>query len=91
MSEYVPTTDEIRYRVEHDWAPYGDGSFDAWLAAYEAQVRAEALREAADRIDLTMAYRYDDSEYRNAEAAAEIWLRLEADRIAPKGNETWAT
>lgn len=49
MSEYVPTTDEIRYRVEHDWAPYGDGSFDAWLAAHDAQVKAEAWDEGWKR------------------------------------------
>lgn len=28
----IPTADEIRYRVEHDWEPYGDGTFDAWYA-----------------------------------------------------------
>lgn len=50
MAEHTPTTGEIRYRVEHDWEPYGDGSFDRWLAEHDAELRAEVerLREDLD-------------------------------------------
>ena len=44
MAEHTPTTDEIRYRVENDWEPYGDGSFDRWLAQHDAELRAEVER-----------------------------------------------
>lgn len=47
----IPTTGEIRYRVEHGWEPYGDGSFDRWLAQHDAEVKAEALREAAEQLE----------------------------------------
>lgn len=45
MSDLVPTTDEIRYRVEHDWEPYGEGSFDRWLTAHGREVAARAWGE----------------------------------------------
>ena len=80
--EYVPTADEIRYRVEHDWEPYGDGSFDAWLAAHDAQVRAEALREAASTI-LRVAQHGGDGDTSPAETAR--WLLDRADDIARGG------
>ncbi|KAB1645408.1 hypothetical protein F8O06_05050 [Pseudoclavibacter sp. CFCC 14310] len=38
MSEKTPTTDEIRFRIEHDWEPYGAGAFDRWLAKHDAEV-----------------------------------------------------
>lgn len=53
MDEYTPSTDEIRYRVEHDWEPYGDGSFDRWLVAERARVAAET----AEKITLQAAIR----------------------------------
>lgn len=46
-AEHIPTTDEIRYRVEHDWEPYGDGSFDAWLAQVQAEARADERKRVA--------------------------------------------
>lgn len=36
---------------------------------------AASLEHLADNIDLRQAYEYDDAEYRNAESAAEAWLR----------------
>jgi len=39
MTEYTPTTDEIRYAAtEWLWEPE---DFDAWLAAHDAEKRAE--------------------------------------------------
>lgn len=51
MSEYTPTTGEIRYRIERDWEPYGDGSFDRWLAAHDAEVRREEREKVAREIE----------------------------------------
>lgn len=51
MTDYTPTTDEIRNGwIETGWAPDGtlcdkrDGAeFDRWLAAHDAEVAAQAL------------------------------------------------
>ena len=51
MTDYTPTTDEIRNGwIETGWAPDGtlcdkrDGAeFDRWLAAHDAEVAAKAL------------------------------------------------
>lgn len=47
---YTPTTDEVRasYAVDGIGAPsLANGHrFDRWLAAHDAEVRAQALREA---------------------------------------------
>jgi phage terminase Nu1 subunit (DNA packaging protein) len=54
MSEYTPTTDEVRamyvtgtppHRVS---VPQGNAEFDRWLAQHDAEVAARALRQAAD-------------------------------------------
>jgi hypothetical protein len=58
-----------------------------WLAAHVAKAKAEALREAADALDLpgSDASGYYASEavggYREAEQHVETWLRDRADRI----------
>lgn len=58
-----------------------------WLAAHDAKIRAEALREAADALDLpgSDASGYYASEavggYQEAEQHVETWLRVRADRI----------
>ena len=57
---YTPTTDEIRNGwIETGWAPDGtlcdkrDGAeFDRWLAAHDAEVRAQALREREQQMRL---------------------------------------
>ena len=84
---YTPTTDEVR----DEWIESGQGSptvrlhagaaFDRWLAAHDRDVRAQALREAADVLDrqpakakhgLPMMLRAD-------------WLRDRANRIEQGG------
>lgn len=56
----------------------------AALAAVVPAIQAEALREAADRTDLSASYQgwlSGSAEHHNAEGAAETWLRAEANRI----------
>ena len=84
---YTPTTDDVR----DEWIESGQGSptvrlhagaaFDRWLAAHDRDVRAQALREAADVLDrqpakakhgLPMMLRAD-------------WLRDRANRIEQGG------
>ena len=55
MSEYVPTTEQVRGAYARaGFLPVSDGernerraAFDRWLAAHDREVKAEALREAA--------------------------------------------
>lgn len=42
VSDYTPSTAEIRFRVDHGWEPYGDGSFDRWLADHDTEVARKA-------------------------------------------------
>lgn len=55
MSEYTPTTDEVReayrrwkYRFDSE---KGGPEFDRWLATHDAEVAARALEEAADAFE----------------------------------------
>jgi len=44
MTEYTPTTEDIRYRLEHrQSAPLEEGAFDRWLTADRKAQRAEAV------------------------------------------------
>lgn len=56
MSDYTPTTDEVRamyvtgtppHRVT---VPQGNAEFDAWLAQHDAEVRTAALNAAAEAV-----------------------------------------
>lgn len=49
--------------------------------ADEAEVKAEALREAADAIDVNLGRGYTGADDHNATAAAAVWLRTRADQI----------
>ena len=76
MSEpYTPTTGEIREFIEaadRVASSYARGSaveaFDRWLAERDRQVQAEALRAAADRMNVSTMDPWE-------------WLRDAADRI----------
>lgn len=52
MSEYTPSTAQVRRSYDGQWdvsSPHGADAaaeFDRWLAAHDAKVRAEALRDA---------------------------------------------
>ena len=48
---YKPTTEEVRSMYG---GPRYEPEFDRWLADHDAEVRAQALREAADKIHVSM-------------------------------------
>lgn len=55
MTNYTPTTEEIRRHwgiaVPHDRRDARLADFDRWLAGHEAEVKAEALEDAARAFD----------------------------------------
>ena len=77
---YTPTTDDVR----DEWIESGQGSptvrlhagaaFDRWLAAHDAEVAAQALREAASAPIPRAALNTRNNGLRQ-------WLRDRADRI----------
>lgn len=86
--ENTPSTEDVR-----NWFAYGSGprhtwdesrqDFDRWLAAHDAQVRAEALRDAADAMDNTD----DPDSLYVSNGDIDLWLRARADRIADTNQE----
>ena len=111
MSTYTPTTATIRAeyagRVEAWEMTYAEQEaaraeevveFDRWLAAHDAEVAAQALSEAADRIHVSlqqahkragrtldpMFSQYDQGLWRGYKNA-ENWLRARANRIEQGG------
>ena len=67
MSDYTPTTDEVRDRYAWGRSDVGyvsydeaEAEFNQWLAAHDAKVKADALRDAAE---------------------AWAWMRDRADKI----------
>lgn len=51
MGEYTPTTDEIQAIMGPS-----DGRFDRWLAAHDAEVRADAIAEVAEKLPTLMGW-----------------------------------
>ncbi|WP_424937542.1 MULTISPECIES: hypothetical protein [Bacteria] len=78
MSDYTPTTEDVRRSALEYWPPITGEEFDRWLAAHDAEVRA-ALEAAEKRAE------YWESEYRTAEdTKAELRAAL-----AEQGTEEW--
>ena len=53
MSDYTPTTEAIRGRIIQrgiGWGFYGLDEFDRWIAAHDAEKRAEWEAEQRERI-----------------------------------------
>ncbi len=87
MSEYTPTTVEVRHAygdarcADADDPAHANGcpqdaEFDRWLAEHDRQVKAEALREAADSYVLGhIAYMGFQPGY------TQKWLRARADAL----------
>ena len=52
MSDYTPTTEQVRKYWLGKWAPSDnlDAQFDRWLAEVERAAAARALEDAADEI-----------------------------------------
>ena len=77
-AERVPTTEEVRAFYVAGIPPHrasvsqGNTEFDRWLA----QVKAEALRDAAEALETVTVHWSNDGE--NTRAA---WLRRRADEI----------
>lgn len=46
MSEYIPTTEEVRNRYLSEVFPEDEAEFDRWLAAHDAEVAAKAYERA---------------------------------------------
>lgn len=62
MSDYAPTTEQVREAVRDWWFEDGTGGFDRWLSRYAQQVRRDALTlDAEDREALAevLADRFD--------------------------------
>ena len=75
---YTPTTDEVEHRYAYDELYSMDceadhHAFRRWLAAHDAEVRAQALREAASAPIPRAAL--------NTRNGLRQWLRARADRI----------
>ena len=89
--DYTPTTGEVRATFRSGWTLTREGTsagagpaFNRWLIDHDRQVAAQALRDAADEVDLDPTATGGYSGHRNAEAAAETWLRARADTLAPR-------
>lgn len=95
---YTPTTEEIREYLEaadrvtaHMFspdAPDAAEAFERWLAAHDAQVRAEALRKAGSwywtHAEETMRQTVPQGDHY---VSVSQWLVDEADRIADTNQE----
>ena len=90
MSEYTPTTDEVREDFAYPWEGFKQNregrlaAFDRWLA----QVKAEALRDAAVALDncteadVNNAIGQPSPTYSHSDRYADVrWLELRADQI----------
>ena len=78
---YVPSTEEIKAQATMlgGWSPE---AFDLWLAAHDAEVRTQALRDAADEVEMWREQSWNGSTRAvpNMRRAA-WWLRLRAARM----------
>lgn len=92
MSEYTPTTEQVRNFWASDGThqpaaksyDYGESrnEFDRWLARHDAEVKAEALREYAATLEAVPDYtptEYDKGRVDQRHATVEE-LRVRADR-----------
>ena len=81
---YTPTTDDMQTAA--GLAGWSTDEWREWYYTMRAEVRAQALREAADELDLpgSTATGYyaseQDSGYRDAERDAKQWLRARAEQ-----------
>ena len=87
MSDYTPTTDEVRDRYAWGRSDVGyvsydeaEAEFDQWLAEHDAKVKADALRDAAEAWA-------EDPESVDSETPADTrnWMRDRADKIEKEG------
>ena len=88
-----PTTDEVRaFYVDGIGAPsLANGHrFDRWLAAHDAEVRAQALREAAEvMLKIKSPFHWQLPTTPKEQGTTEtppVWLRSRADLIKQGGH-----
>lgn len=100
MSGYTPTTEHIREYVAtggepRPWLPPTPAkdeargtAFDRWITAHDAEVRAQALRDAADEVeridpqwDSALWISEADDERGGTYWPMPHWLRARADQI----------
>ena len=103
MSDYTPTTADVRHayvsaRSEEEFAAsylsQFEPEFDRWLAAHDAEVAAQALGDAADKIHVSLQqahkrarhtldpmFSQHDQGLWDGYKNAENWLRDRAYRI----------
>lgn len=83
MADFTPSMERIRddyVRMRNEHFGFTDlyaAEFDRALARHDANVRTEALREAADYWRSSQTHRADDAPM----DGVERWLRFRADRI----------
>ena len=58
VSDYTPTTKEVRQQVYRDMGMTGGEQFDRWLAAHDAEVRENAVKAVQDAF-LAMRLEFD--------------------------------
>ena len=81
MSDYTPTTEEVRDAYaghDFDYAIAG-AQFDRWLAEVERASAEKALLQAADEVELgDWSHHGNHDDHRDAEAEASTWLEKRA-------------
>ena len=92
---YTPTTDEVEHRYAYDELYSMDceadhHAFRRWLVAHDAEVRAQALREAAEvMLKIKSPFHWQlpttPKEQGTTETPA-VWLRSRADLIKQGGH-----
>lgn len=81
MSEYTPTTEEVRGGYAYDgWlhkpVQVRLNGFDRWLEAHDREVKAQALQEAADRLE-ALDKPWESPLYEST----ILWLRASAQQL----------
>lgn len=57
MTDYTPTTDEVRYHAtEYNGLGMDDGDFDRWLEEHDRQVAEKAYEEAKGDLEMGAYY-----------------------------------
>lgn len=96
--QYTPTTEEVREYIEaadrvtaHMFspdAPDAAAAFDRWLAAHDAQVRAEALAEVTDELVEVAAEAIWNL---NPMPSWRTWSeRVHLEKVEHRGDKSWS-
>ena len=92
MTEYTPTTEVVRLQHTGGWhvesipGRNALAEFDRWLAAHDAEVAANALRDAADVMDHRSLNTWGDYYGASLVEAIVDNMRVRAERIQREAN-----